>query len=111
MSELEQALATQIRMAGLPKPTREFRAIPSRRWRWDIAFIPNRVLVEVNGGTWVKGGHSSGRGIRRDYEKTNAAVMGGWHPFSVSGDMVRDGSALKLIQEAIHRFPIPEDEP
>jgi len=31
------------------------------------------VIVEKDGGTWTKGGHSSGRGILRDMEKANLA--------------------------------------
>lgn len=37
MSHLEDTMAQQIRLAGLPIPTREFVAIPSRRFRWDFA--------------------------------------------------------------------------
>ena len=49
----------------------EFKPVPKRRFRADYAHIPSKVLIEINGGTWGKGGHSSGGGIERDYTKNN----------------------------------------
>jgi hypothetical protein len=103
--ELERALLAQIKMAGLPIPTREYKAIPNRRFRWDMAWIEPRILLEVQGAIWVKGGHSTGRGITRDCEKLNLASMAGWHCFAVTSDMIKDGTALRLVQEATTTFP------
>lgn len=104
-SPLERSLATQIRMAGLPEPKTEFHGVPGRRFRWDFAWPANGVVLEVQGNVWTKGAHSSGRGITRDCEKLNAATLHGWRPLAVTSNMVKDGSALKLIQQVLETFP------
>jgi hypothetical protein len=79
---------------------REYRAVPPRRYRWDYAAVEARVLIEINGGTWGRGGHSTGRGIQRDYEKLNLAIAAGWRQFNLSGDMI-DAHWLGLIAGTI----------
>lgn len=101
---LENRLVAQIKAAGLPVPMREAYLIPLRLWRWDLAWgHPQCLAVEVQGGTWMptRGAHSRGAGQRRDAEKQNAAVLAGWRCLVVTSDMVRDGSALATIQEAL----------
>jgi hypothetical protein len=63
------------------------------------------VCLEVNGGQWVKSAHSSGRGLRRDAEKQNAAVISGWRPIVVTADMVADGSGVAALQAALQSPP------
>lgn len=103
--ELERLLLWHIKAAGLPTPEREVRLVPGRRFKWDVVWRANMVAVEVNGGTWIKGGHSTGTGIERDYEKSNLATLLGWHCFAFSGAMVKDGRAVKIIKEALDYFP------
>ena len=79
---------------GLPAPQTEylFAAENGRKWRADYCWrsryiaakngglgIESRdVIVEKNGGIWRKSGHSSGRGLLRDYEKANTAQLQGF---------------------------------
>lgn len=67
-------------VTGLPPPEREVQFHPTRKWRLDFAWLKQRVAVEIQGGTFLKGktGHSSGVGIQRDCEKGNAATLLGW---------------------------------
>ena len=101
MSQLEETLLTQIRMLKLPPPNREFKAIEGRRFRWDLAWPDQSLLCEINGATWVKGGHSTGVGIARDYEKANLATLQGWRVLQFTGDHVRSGQAALWIKEAL----------
>lgn len=101
MSVLEDTLAGQLRYAGLPEPVREWRFHPTRRWRFDLAWPDLLLAVEVQGGIYRGGGHTSVAGLKRDIEKANAATLLGWRVLMVHGDMVRDGSALSLIEAAI----------
>jgi hypothetical protein len=94
-----------MRAAGLPKPKEQYKAIESRRFKWDFAWPECKILVEVNGGTFQRMGHSTGAGIARDYEKRNLATLDGWHCLDFDGAMVRDGRALLTIREALDRFP------
>ncbi len=105
ISDLERALAFQIRAKGLPKPMTEFQAIPGRKYRWDFAWpLPgwSALLVEVQGGIWKPGGHSTGKGITRDCEKANLAVLAGWRVLHVTREHIESGQALKWITEALH---------
>lgn len=102
---LEVELLRQMKLAGLPEPVREYKAIPSRRFRWDMAWPESRLLVEVQGAVWVKGGHSTGGGINRDCEKSNLATLDGWRCLSFTKDMIKDGRALAWMQAAHVAFP------
>jgi len=101
MSRLEDQLWNQIKLARLPEPEREFKAVKDRRYRWDFAW-PNAgmcgLLVEVQGGTWIKGSHSTGKGIARDTEKLNTATLDGWQSLQFTSDQIRSGLALKTLQ-------------
>ena len=103
MNALEELFALQVKLAGLPEPVREFMAIPGRRYRWDFAWPDQdkRVLVEINGGTYARMGHSTGTGIARDYEKSNLAVLAGWKVFAFDRRMVEGGAALAVVSKAL----------
>ena len=100
-SSLEAELALQIRALDLPEPIREYQAIKGRKFRFDFAWLEQRLLVEVNGGTYTQGAHSTGRGIARDYEKANLAVLQGWRVLSFDGKSVKDGTAVEVIRQAL----------
>jgi len=101
MNALEEMFALQCEQAGLPTPLREYAAVPGRRFRWDFAWTDARVLVEINGGTYARMGHSTGTGIARDYEKSNLAVLAGWKVFAFDRRMVEAGTALDVTAKAL----------
>jgi len=103
MSKLEDLLLFQIRAMGLPEPEREYRAIKGRMFRFDFAWTEphHRLLVEVQGGTYTKGAHSTGAGIARDYEKANLACLAGWRCLSFDGKAVKSGEAVEVIRQAL----------
>jgi len=103
-SELEAALLFQLRAAGLPEPVLQYRAIPGRRWRWDFAWPDRKLLVEVQGGLWIKSAHTTGTGIGRDIEKHNATVLAGWRVLFVTAHMIEDGRALEVIEAILRQF-------
>ncbi len=64
LSELEETMALHIRASeALPVPEREYKFHPTRKWLFDFAFIDVKLAIETDGGIWMKGGHSSGKGI------------------------------------------------
>jgi len=95
---LEEMFAAQLDERGVPYE-RELMLIPGRRFRWDFVVPMAGLAIEVNGGTWMggRGGHSSGSGIQRDYEKANLATEYGWAVILLSGDMVRNGSGADSV--------------
>jgi very-short-patch-repair endonuclease len=62
----------------LPKPEMQYRFHPQRRWRWDFCFVPEKLAVEIDGGSFIAGGHNRGAQQAKDYEKQNEAVKLGW---------------------------------
>jgi hypothetical protein len=86
--------------AGLPKPVSEYRFHPERRWRFDYAWPDLRIALEVEGGTWTKGRHVRGKGYEMDCEKYNTATLAGWRVLRVTTDMLNDGRALTLLEQA-----------
>lgn len=68
-----------FREVGIRYPVFEFQFHPVRKWRFDMAWWPEMVALEVQGGTWRKGGGAHrGTGAERDYEKFTEAACLGW---------------------------------
>jgi len=92
-SELEAYFEMLLRSElgdGIPKPVGEYRFFDGRRFRFDYAWLePWKVAVEIEGGTWVQGGHSRGVGYAKDCEKYNLAVLDGWRVIRFTGDMLK----------------------
>lgn len=99
---MEQLFDAQVHARFLPMPTPEHRFDSSRRWRFDRAWLNCKLAVEIEGGTWVKGRHSRGAGMRKDAEKYNAAILQGWRVLRFTGDMVKDGSAIQVVERALY---------
>jgi very-short-patch-repair endonuclease len=106
VSALEDRLVAQIRAAGLPMPERERCLIPGRRFRCDLIWAGPRLVVEVDGGTFVAGRHSRGSGQAQDAEKHNLLTLLGWRVLRVTTPHVRDGSALRWITDALEKGAI-----
>ena len=100
-SPLEDLFAMQLDAAGLTGYVREFRAIPGRKFRFDFAWKQQRLLVEINGGTYNGGSHGRGVGINRDYEKNNLAVINNWRVLSFDTKQVKSGEALEVVEQLI----------
>ena len=80
---------------------REFRVTPDRRWRFDFAFPEFKVAVEVEGGTWSGGRHTTGAGFEKDCEKYNTAAIMGWLVLRVTGKQIKSGEAIQWLREAL----------
>lgn len=101
-SALEEQLAYQIRLTGLPDPVREYKFHPDRRFRTDFAWPSKKLLVEVEGGIWMKKGrHTSGKGYESDCTKYNEATLLGYRVLRFTGNMVKSGTAITQIEEAL----------
>ena len=99
----ERLLAEQVRQLRLPVPLREHTFAPPRKWRADFAWLTgtHKVLLEVEGGSWIAGRHTRGKGFEADCEKLNEAALDGWIVLRVTTGMVEDGRALLLVRRAL----------
>jgi very-short-patch-repair endonuclease len=100
-SNLEELLLLLIRTEGLPEPEREYRFHPVRRWRFDFSYPERKIGIEVQGGTYIRGAHSRGTGLERDYEKYNQAQVLGWDVYQFSRKMIESGEAIETIRKAL----------
>lgn len=105
MSEIERAFEfawrVRVRELGIAvnEPEREYRFDLMRRWRFDFAWLAEKVAVECDGGQWLARG---GRHARdRDREKLNRAAAMGWRVLRFSQEMLeRDpvGAVAQVLQ-------------
>ena len=100
MSKGEERLAAQLRDAGVAFE-RELMLIPGRRFRFDFLVIGTNLIVEVEGGTWSGGRHTTGAGFKSDCWKYNKALELGYRVLRYTTDMVTKGEALAQIVEVL----------
>lgn len=93
-----QNLKFQCKAARLPEPEAEIRFHPTRRWRLDLGWRAQMLAVEVDGGTWIGGRHSRGKGYEADCEKLAEAAILGWKVIRVTTGQVKSGQALGFIE-------------
>lgn len=77
-SVLEAKAVALFEAAGLPEPSRQ---VPLPGWGEepglaDLAFVEQRVLVELDGRRW----HGRDQAFQRDRERDHAAMLAGWLP-------------------------------
>lgn len=87
-SKLEDKFLLYWKACSKDKLEREFRFHPHRKWRFDFAHVASRTAIEIQGGIWIKSGHSTGGGISRDAEKLNEAQFMGWTVFLLTDKMI-----------------------
>jgi len=97
----ELELLQHIRAHRLPEPEREYAFVPGRKFRADFAYPDAGLLIEVEGGTRGRGGHSTHDGISRDIEKSNLATLGGWRLLRCSSEQVTNGQCVLWIAAAL----------
>ena len=101
-SELEATMALHLRVAGITGYKREYIWHSTRKWRADFAWPkPQRILLEVEGGTYSGGRHVRGKGFEDDCIAYNEATLAGWRVLRVTGAMVNDGRALAVVERAL----------
>ena len=71
---------------------RQYKHIPKRRFRADFAHLPSKTIIEIQGGRWIKGGHTSGKGLESDCEKTLISASQGWIILPLVDSMITDES-------------------
>lgn len=78
----------RLRELKFPEPVFEHRFHEERLWRFDLAWTQGKVALEIEGGTWSGGRHSTGIGLRNDCYKYNSAVARGWIVLRATTDML-----------------------
>ena len=87
-SRLEERFLMLWKAVEGPPLQREFRFHEKRKWRADFAYLPGRVLIEIEGGIWVNGRHNRAAGFNADLEKYLEASLAGWRVFRFGPDQI-----------------------
>jgi hypothetical protein len=102
---LVRGLLFDLRNEKLPEPVTEHVFHPTREWKFDAAYVPEKIAIEVEGGTgWkrdVPSRHLTPSGFAGDIEKYNAASILGWKLLRFTPAMLRDGTAIETIRRAL----------
>lgn len=69
-----------------------------RDWRFDFACHHICLAVEIEGGAWVGGRHTRGKGFEDDLRKYGKAMRLGWMIYRCSPRMVESGEAYDDIE-------------
>ena len=80
---------------------REYVFHPTRRWRFDLAFLHEKVAVECEGGGFVAGRHSRGAGLEADSAKYAEALCLGWRVLRVTPRQIQTGQAAAWIRRLL----------
>ena len=74
MSKLEDLFA-QLWVEKYPNINliSQYKLIPNRQFLADFAYLESKVAIEIQGG-WIKGGHTTGRELLADCEKSVLAA-------------------------------------
>lgn len=89
---------------GVPIPATEYmfaKEAMGREWRFDYAWIEERLALEVDGGLFVHGGHNRGGFILKTHEKQNAAAELGWRILHCVPKTLRTTATIELLQRAM----------
>lgn len=81
---------------------REHRFHATRLWRFDYAVPAYKIALEVEGGVWTGGRHTSPKGFLADMEKYNAAALLGWVVVRTTPDkLLTEG--VQIVNELINQ--------
>jgi hypothetical protein len=97
-----------LRREGLPLPQTElaFALSEGRKFRWDFAWVEQKVALEVQGAIWTRGAHGRGTGIARDHEKFNLGCVLGWRLLQCVPKDLNNLATIALIRRALVFNPL-----
>jgi very-short-patch-repair endonuclease len=97
-SKLEDRFLFLWQIAKGPPLEREFRFHAERRWRADFAYLPGRVLIEIEGGIYINGRHNRAAGFNADLEKYLEAGLLGWRVFRLGPVQITLENVQRMVQ-------------
>lgn len=89
--------AKQHVFPGLPPVEREYRFALPRKWRFDYAWPAQKIALEIEGGVWIQGRHTRGKGFLEDMNKYNEAGFLGWRVFRATPEQLKERTILNRL--------------
>ena len=98
-SYLEAMFAAQLRAENLYFEE-QVKLVPGRKFAADF-FLPQlRLVIEIQGGTYIRGRHNRPEGFRADCEKNNLLTLLGYRVFKADVEQVKKGTLLQWVKQA-----------
>lgn len=96
-----------LKRAGFPDPVREYEFFPSRKWRFDCAWVDVKIALEFEGAAHTGGRHTRGPGYTSDCVKYSRAAICGWIVIRVVAEHIKawlgeDCVAVTLLRDAFN---------
>lgn len=97
----ERIFFQDLKQHGIEEPVKEYKFHPNRKFRADYAFLERKIILEIEGGIWLRGGgrHNRGSGFLKDLSKYNEAAILGWRVLRITPQQL--STAAELIMRAI----------
>lgn len=95
-SEIEELMAEQLKVYGLPEPVRQLKYLEDRKFRADFAWPDRMIALEVDGAV-----HRIKGTFQRSFEREYLLKMAGWQVLHVGGNEVRKGIAIEWIRNLL----------
>ena len=107
LSSGEELFAMHLTAYKIPF-SREHEFADGRKWRFDFIIIGEEhghklIAVEIEGGTWKVGRHTSGKGYAADLDKYNTASFLGWHVYRFTTEQVSSGAAIDFLRKCLNQ--------
>lgn len=103
-TKLEDLLAHQLSLLNLLVLfEREARFHVERKWRLDFLARALELGIEVHGGTFIGGRHTTGKGFQGDRQKINAAIEAGIAVLEYDAAMVKSGEAALQVERVVKK--------
>lgn len=75
---------------------------PVRKWRFDFVLVTGmegEFAIEIEGGAWMQGRHTRGKGFIEDIRKYNEAARLGWTVIRFTPSMIETGESKTFLAE------------
>lgn len=95
----ERVFFQELSKYGIERPHKEYQFHPKRKWRFDYCLPSYKIAIEVEGGVWINGRHTRGKGFINDMEKYNNAVVLGYRLLRITPDQLNSKELIKMILE------------
>lgn len=97
---LELTFKQQLKAVGLGDGWNcQYKFLQDRKFAIDFAMIDKKLAIEIEGGTWINGGHNRGKIFESNCEKYNELSKRGWTLFRFTTGMVTSGKAILFVQD------------
>ena len=118
----ERNYAMHCRVHGLPEPISRYAGAEKqfslqrsdqseptksgkpRVWRFDFAWPDYGLIVEIDGGVWIRGAHSHPVDILRNMAKRNDATLAGFQLLAFTPQQVLQGHAIAFTVRTLARL-------